>query len=112
MLFALGGCAVGPDFKRPKVKIAPNWSTADPRIQTRTATDAMWWASFEDPVLNQLVEEAYQQNLPLQVAGLRIVEARAQLGIATGEIFPQTQAVAGKVTATGLSKEAANVQNL
>jgi NodT family efflux transporter outer membrane factor (OMF) lipoprotein len=50
-----------------------------------------WWAQFNDPVLNRLVNMAYEQNLPLRIAGLRILEARAQLGFAAGNLFPQQQ---------------------
>src|SRR6185369_1348540 len=49
------------------------------------------------------------QNLPLQIAGLRIVEARAQLGFASGKQFPQVQELTGNVTAIGLSRDSANV---
>jgi NodT family efflux transporter outer membrane factor (OMF) lipoprotein len=52
---------------------------------------SQWWTGFNDPILNQLVESAYQQNLPLQIAGLRILEARAELGIAIGFQYPQQQ---------------------
>jgi NodT family efflux transporter outer membrane factor (OMF) lipoprotein len=105
VLSALGGCSVGPSFTTPKVTIAEAWRAAgDPRVATQTAVDDRWWKAFNDPALDRLVELAYQQNLPLQMSGLRIVEARAQLGIATGLQFPQTQAIAGTATANGLSK--------
>lgn len=52
-----------------------------------------WWSVLQDPVLNRLIESAYKQNLSIQVAGLRVVEARAQLGIATGLQYPQSQRI-------------------
>jgi NodT family efflux transporter outer membrane factor (OMF) lipoprotein len=104
-LSALAGCSVGPSFTTPKATVAAAWRAEnDPRLTTQTAVDTRWWRTFGDPALDRLVELAYQQNLPLQVAGLRIVEARAQLGIATGLQFPQTQAIVGSATANGLSK--------
>ncbi|MFL5349198.1 MAG: efflux transporter outer membrane subunit [Hyalangium sp.] len=113
VLSTLCGCAVGPDFKKPTVTAPREWRTyGDPQISTQTAVDAEWWKTFGDQSLNHLIELAYQQNLPLQVAGLRIVEARAQLGILTGRQFPQTQVASGNATAIGLSKNAANVANL
>ena len=51
-----------------------------------------WWNVFNDPVLSRLVEIAYQQNLTLRSAGVRVLEARAQLGIAIGE-FPQRRSL-------------------
>ena len=87
-----GGCAVGPTSRRRRPPVPEKWRGAgDPRITTQTAADSLWWKAFNDPALDRLVELAYRQNLPLQIAGLRIVEARAQFGVATGRQFPQTQ---------------------
>ena len=109
VLLALGGCAVGPKFTKPETKPSENWSTrTDPQIATDSAVAAAWWKMFNDPALDRLIELAYQQNLPLQVAGLRIVESRAQLGIATGRQYPQVQVVFAQADAVGLSKNAAN----
>jgi outer membrane protein TolC len=55
-----------------------------------------------------LIDTAYSENLPLQIAGLRILEARARLGIAVGQQYPQFQAAVGNATAVGLSNNAAN----
>jgi NodT family efflux transporter outer membrane factor (OMF) lipoprotein len=100
----LASCAVGPDFAKPQATVAQNWRATDPQLAAQTAADSLWWRSFNDASLDQLVELAYRQNLPLQIAGLRIVEARARLGIATGQQFPQVQAAIGSATAEGLSK--------
>jgi NodT family efflux transporter outer membrane factor (OMF) lipoprotein len=99
---SLAACAVGPDFKRPEVTAPQAWHATDPRIAAQTAADSLWWKTFNDPALDRLVELAYRQNLPLQIAGLRIVEARAQYGVATGLQFPQNQAVNANLTAIGL----------
>ena len=107
---SLGGCAVGPDFVRPEAPIAEKWLDAgDPHLATRAVPDGPWWKAFNDPVLDRLVDLAYKQNLPLQIAGLRIMEARAQLGVATGQKYPQVQVASGSVTAVGLSENAATV---
>jgi NodT family efflux transporter outer membrane factor (OMF) lipoprotein len=87
-----GGCPVGPDFVRPEVPLNADWTQkGDQRIATQTPTDQAWWKAFHDPVLDRLVELAYRQNLPLQVSGIRILEARAQLGIAIGRQLPTNQ---------------------
>jgi NodT family efflux transporter outer membrane factor (OMF) lipoprotein len=108
-LLLLCACAVGPDFKRPEITVAGSWHATDPRLTTQTAADSLWWKSFNDPALNNLVELAYRQNLSLQIAGLRIVEARAQFGIATGLQFPQTQAISANAAAIGLTEPLAAV---
>jgi NodT family efflux transporter outer membrane factor (OMF) lipoprotein len=106
---ALGGCTVGPTFTKPNVSVPQNWHSGDQRVATQTAADSLWWRSFSDPTLDRLVEQAYRQNLPLQAAGLRIVEARAQLAYATGMQFPQVQFVSAQAAAVGLSENAVNV---
>jgi NodT family efflux transporter outer membrane factor (OMF) lipoprotein len=111
-VLALGGCNVGPDFKRPDVPVAQDWRTKDPRVASQTAADAVWWKTFNDATLDHLVDLAYRQNLPLQVAGLRIVEARARWGIATGKQFPQVQEIFGSAAAIGLSNNATNNSGL
>jgi NodT family efflux transporter outer membrane factor (OMF) lipoprotein len=95
------------------VTVSQSWrAAASAQIATQTATDSLWWKGFNDPTLDRLIELAYRQNLPLQVAGLRIVEARARLGVATGMQFPQVQAVVGQVTAVGLSENTPLVANI
>jgi len=104
-LLAAASCSVGPTFKTPEATVAQTWRAAgDPRVSAETAADALWWRGFNDPALDQLVDLAYRQNLQLQVAGLRILEARAQVAVATGMQFPQFQVLFGSATAIGLSK--------
>jgi outer membrane protein TolC len=69
---------------------------------------SQWWAVFNDPVLNQLVGSAYEQNLSLQIAGLRIMEVRARLGIAIGNQFPQQQQANAEGSLNQTSKSAPN----
>jgi NodT family efflux transporter outer membrane factor (OMF) lipoprotein len=107
---AMGACAVGPNFTRPDVPVAQSWRTGgNPQLATQSAADSAWWRGFADPALDRLVELAYRQNLPLQIAGLRIVEARARLGIATGRQFPQLQVAVGRAEAIGVSENVATL---
>lgn len=109
MLLTLSGCTVGPDFVKPEANVNKNWNEqGDHRVKTETAVNERWWKTFNDPVLNKLIDLAYQQNLSLQIAGLRIMEARAELGIAIGQQYPQTQEAFGSIMATGLSMNAPN----
>ena len=105
----LGGCtALGPDFVKPEVVEEATWLDENKEISSTTPQQNEWWKLFNDPVLNTLIEKAYNQNLSLQVAGLRIYEARAQLGIATGLQYPQSQVVGGSATANRLSENSPN----
>ncbi len=96
LFFATGCASVGPDFDMPEVPIADTWLDAEKEsVNTTSRAYQDWWEVFKDPVLSKLVDAAYRQNLGLQVAGLRVMEARAQLGIATGMKYPQVQSVGG-----------------
>ena len=108
-LLAFGGCAVGPKYVKPTVSLNDSWiEAANPRIAARTPADSAWWSAFQDSTLDRLIQLSYRQNLTLQRAGLRIMEARAQLAIAVGRQYPQIQAAFGNATAVGLSKYAPN----
>jgi NodT family efflux transporter outer membrane factor (OMF) lipoprotein len=63
---------------------------------------------LNDPVLDELIAIALQENNNLKVAGLRVLEAQARLGIATGNRYPQSQVVVGDATAIGASESNAN----
>jgi len=96
----LTGCAaVGPDFE-PLRPDAPDAWTQQTGTAVSTAPQELveWWRVFDDPVLDDLVEAARRNNNNLQVAGLRVLEAQAQLGIARGLRFPQVQAASGEAT--------------
>jgi NodT family efflux transporter outer membrane factor (OMF) lipoprotein len=95
----LSACTtVGPDFKRPQV---PAWlaewtggslgSLNADRRGPRSEQLQEWWRTFNDPVLERLVAEAQRVNPNVRTAGLRIMEARAQLGIAGSTLYPQVQ---------------------
>jgi NodT family efflux transporter outer membrane factor (OMF) lipoprotein len=111
-LFAvlLSACAaVGPDYVRPDSPLGPDWYEADrARYDTKAEQQVLWWQTLGDPVLNELIDIAHRQNNSLKIAGLRVLESRAQLGIAIGNQYPQSQALAGDATALQASKSAAN----
>jgi NodT family efflux transporter outer membrane factor (OMF) lipoprotein len=89
--------------------VATEWIDAtDVRVRTDSDDPTQWWTVFKDPVLNSLICSAYQQNLTLRQAGMRVLQARAQQRIAVGEFFPQTQDMTGAYTRNAESKEVAN----
>ena len=86
LLVAAGCVKVGPDFVKPEANAMPKWLEAEGYQQVTTKADDYrdWWRSFNDPVLDKLIQTAYQQNLSLRIAGVRVLAARAQLGVAVG----------------------------
>ncbi|HEY4066903.1 MAG TPA: TolC family protein, partial [Burkholderiaceae bacterium] len=95
-LALLAGCTVGPNYHRPDVPAPDAWAAASAPQAGGGASRAVpgafdgrrWWAVFQDPLLDQLVDEAARQNLDLQSAALRIREARAQRAVAGGAELP------------------------
>ncbi len=106
----LAGCTnVGPEFETPDAPITPLWeANADFGVKPTPFELIEWWTVFQDPVLDQLVSIADQNNYGLQVAGLRVLEARAQVGIAVGNRYPQVQRGRGGVTGIRVSENSAN----
>ena len=97
-MLVLGCAMVGPDYVRPPVQVEQTWlDTADKRVQTASADYKDWWQAFKDPALNQLIDTAYRENLTLRIAGVRVLGARAQLGIVTGQLYPQSQQATGSL---------------
>jgi NodT family efflux transporter outer membrane factor (OMF) lipoprotein len=107
--YVQNGFKVGPNYGRPPAPLAQNWiDVADPRVRTASDDLSQWWKVFNDPVLDDLICSAYLQNLTLREAGLRVLEARAQLAITVGNILPQTQTATGSYTWNVSSRQAAN----
>ncbi len=111
---ALTGCAmVGPDFETPEVETPANWLAEErPEISGTPEDQVEWWTHFNDPTLDRLIETAYAQNLTLQLAGLRVYEARAILGYATGTLYPQVQGINGSAANIEISENSDPISNL
>ncbi len=96
---------VGPNFRRPEPTVSESWLEAnDPRVKSEPADYREWWRALNDPALDQLIDRAYRGNLSLKIAGVRVLEARAQLGIAVGQFYPQTQQVFGSLQYNRISE--------
>ncbi|MEX3011621.1 efflux transporter outer membrane subunit [Hoeflea sp. TYP-13] len=115
----LAGCMVGPDFERPEAPYLGSWSKGaglpvDSKTGFTTRSQAVnnWWTLFKDPALTSLIDEAYKQNVLLEAAGVRVYQARAQLGIAKGELFPQQQQVGAGVESVQLSENEPLVRDI
>ena len=110
----VSGCvSVGPDYVKPTVRVNDEWVEADgPRIKREQADLTDWWTVLNDPVLDSLVEIAYKENLPLRIAGVRILQARAQLGFVVGTQFPQTQQARFDAARVQISDNSPNAASL
>ena len=94
-VFGLSGCVrLGPDFQPPSEEWVKHWSTPALEQSSQRSLNPdirQWWQVFADPVLDHLIAESDARNSSLKIAGLRVMEARAQLGIAQSGLYPQLQ---------------------
>ena len=104
------GFKVGPNYCKPAAPVELQWIDfqKDPRLKEDDVDLRAWWRVFNDPQLDQLVKTASQQNLTLRAAGTQILQAQAVLGIAVGNLFPQTQQAVGNYSRNQLSENTAN----
>ncbi len=88
-----GGCTVGPNYHQPAVSAPACWG--EPLNGGETGGPAAvtdWWKNFRDPELDSLISRAAQSNLDLKIAQARVREARAECGIAVGNLWPTVDA--------------------
>jgi NodT family efflux transporter outer membrane factor (OMF) lipoprotein len=98
---SLSACTtLGPDYQEPEIAWLQDWQPDLYELpQTHKAVDLrFWWELFNDPALNQLIGAAKRDSLQLRVAGLRVLESRALLGIAASGLYPQVQQVGGAIS--------------
>lgn len=89
---------VGPNYKEPIKPVVAHWPTKNASVKETPYKDVLWWKVFRDPVLTSIIYEGYNHNLPLQAAGVRVLQARAQLAQSVGQLYPQQQAMIGNYT--------------
>ncbi|MGH9691150.1 MAG: efflux transporter outer membrane subunit [Candidatus Acidiferrales bacterium] len=99
-LLALGllltGCTVGPKYERPAIDTPGAYRGESPGPSTVASAESLgnekWWEVFQDPVLQQLIATALQQNYDVRIAATRVLQEQAQLGIARANQFPMAGA--------------------
>ena len=86
------GCAVGPNYRPPKVSVPESWGESQKNAAFNHADPIVqWWKTFNDPVLDSLITRAVESNLDLRVAEARIREARFQSGVVSSELWPSVE---------------------
>lgn len=94
----LSACMVGPNYKEPKTPVASHWAKKNSSIKETPYQNVTWWTVFKDPILTSVINQGYHNNLSAQIAGVRVLQARAQLAQSTGQLYPQQQAMIGNYT--------------
>jgi NodT family efflux transporter outer membrane factor (OMF) lipoprotein len=99
-VIALAGCAVGPNYQRPKIDVPPQFreASATPPATAQSLADTKWFDVFKDEKLSDLIKTALAENFDMRVASARVLEERAQLGIVRADQFPNLSASANLTT--------------
>ena len=94
----LAGCAVGPDYLRPAASLPATYAEAN--VTTTPAAgqaqiEADWWTHFQDPILNDLVDQALNKNVDIRIAIARVEQASAVARESGAAFFPEIDADVG-----------------
>lgn len=87
LLLILSGCMVGPDYHSPCLDIPDTF-----KYEVSNAKGDLnleWWRQFDDPVLNDLIEEALANNYNVKIAAANIDNAVGILIQVRAPLFPQ-----------------------
>jgi multidrug efflux system outer membrane protein len=91
----LAGCAVGPNYHRPRVSVDTSFVNASEPGLAAGDPEERYWTTFGDPLLTQLVEDSVMHNTDLQAATASLQAARAARRLAGYDQFPTVNANAG-----------------
>lgn len=110
LIMALGGCAVGPDFRAPAVPadagyranalpgatLGTDAPTGDAQVFLQGASiPEQWWTQFASDELNRRVEQALANSPTIASAQAALRQAEAESGAARGGLFPSLDAALG-----------------
>lgn len=105
-LVSLTACTtLGPDYQQPTLDWVDDWQPdLYNALQSDIAIDGdelrFWEHLLHDPVLAKLLDIVRRDSISLHIAGLRVIESRAQLAIAGKLVYPQAQTINGSVAYT------------
>ena len=86
----LSACTLGPDYRRPVVNPPSSWRFDEKEAKEVANTE--WWEQFGDPVLNELIRSALQENKDIRIAVARVQEFMGRYGVTKAALYPQVGA--------------------
>jgi len=92
LALAVGGCSLGPAYRRPSI---PAPATLAPPAAARLPAgwpSADWWDGFQSAELTRLIAEGRAANDDLAAAIARVREAEAQVSISSAPLLPAIDA--------------------
>ena len=115
------GFKVGPNYVKPTAPVSQDWivdnaapesSIHGTQFDRDRQQQCLWWKQFNDPILDELVEQAFQTNLDVKAASYRVMQARWNRSATAGTLFPQTQQVTGSYNRSLRSVNASGINGI
>src|SRR3954463_1742546 len=100
----MAACSFAPEYKRPETGVPAQYRFVN-QSEAASIADMPWWHVFKDPVLQDLIRVAIANNQDLALAAARVDEARANVGIARADLYPQLAAQVGGAYGRPVSKK-------
>jgi len=94
----LGGCTVGPNYKKPDATVPAKWEVEQPWRESapKDAFDkGEWWKVFNDNDLNTFEAQAIAENQTIKISIAHLEQARATAAIQVATLFPTLSGGAG-----------------
>src|SRR5689334_3447791 len=89
----LPACTVGPEYARPEAKTPETYR--DGMNTVASVSEMSWWELYNDPVLQDLIRQALENNNDLRVAVARLEQAQAISAQSLAVRYPQVGYQAG-----------------
>ena len=89
-ILTLLGCMVGPNYKRPSIETSSSWRFEEK--EAKEVVNTAWWQQFDDPILNELIQNALEENKDVKIAAARVEEFMGRYRTTRASLFPQVGA--------------------
>ncbi len=100
--FIVSSCMVGPNYETPVTSFAEKFN--EPTLPEGTEVDLRsWWTQFNDPILNEMINEAICANYDLRIAAEHIEKVRATYQLSAAKLWPEIDLV-GSTTRNRISQ--------
>ncbi len=92
LLVALVGCAVGPNYQRPKTDTPATFRPAASDTNDLAGTESLanlgWWQVMHDAQLQTYIAEALTNSWDIKIAAARVLQAEAAARVTHSQFFP------------------------
>lgn len=95
ILSSTSACVVGPDYKQPDIETETTYSSDDKVNFSAAESRVEWWQILQDEQLNNLIQQAVEENHDLRIARANVNAARAFLRETEYDQYPTVTSAGG-----------------